>query len=113
MVFMQQLTENRRRHLLVLVAILGIVLFINIFSSSDYDILSVGVNLELKLGHTPQTRIMLPPVGEIRAQTHWLPVQLNIELKSLDLGLVRGLVFAPAVNAASILDDAREVLWRL
>ena len=102
---MQQRAKNRSRWLPVLFAILGVIAFVNLFSSTDYRFFSVVVNLEVLLGSAPQTRVILPPVGEIRAHTHWLPVQLNAELRSVDLGLLRQTVFSPLLQGGQAPDE--------
>ncbi len=104
---MYQLTKDRRRQLPVLFVFIGLILFINLLSSTDFRLLSVIVNLKVDLGYPGQTRIVLPPVGQISAPTHWLPVRLSLELKSVDLSLLRTLVFSPTVSSDLVLDQMR------
>lgn len=101
---MRQFSKDRRRHLPVLFVFLGLILFINLFSATDYQLLSVVVSLKVDLGYPAETRILLPPVGQIGASTHWLPIRLSLELKSVDLGLLKTLVFSPAVNSDLVLE---------
>ena len=61
---MQQLTRDRRRHLPVLFVFFGLILFLNLFSASDYQLLSAVVKLRIAVGYAPETRIILPPVGK-------------------------------------------------
>ena len=110
---MQQLTKDRRRHLPVLFVFLGILLFINLFSSTDYSLYSVTVNLRMGLGYLPQTRIVIPPVGHISADTHWLPVRLSLELKSVDLASLRAIVFSPPLNSELILENVRDSVFKI
>ncbi|NLJ80669.1 MAG: hypothetical protein GX335_06575 [Firmicutes bacterium] len=105
-------TKDRRKHLPVLFVFLGAVLFVNLFSSTNYHSFSLGFNLELKLGYQGYTRLVLPPIGEIRAKTHWFPARLSAELKSVDLGLLRKTVFvAPESNQVlqKVLED---IAWK-
>ncbi|HHT91476.1 MAG: metallophosphoesterase family protein [Bacillota bacterium] len=110
---MKQFIKDRRRHLPVLFVFVGLVLFINLFSTTDFRLLSVMVNLRLELGYRPQTQISLPPIGEITATTHWLPVRLRLELRSIDLALLRGVVFSPAPSAEEVWDAIRQDAQRM
>ncbi|MCK9525308.1 MAG: metallophosphoesterase family protein [Limnochordia bacterium] len=111
---MQEFTKDRRRYLPVLFMFLGLVLFINLFSGADFQLLSLGVNLKIDLGYPAQTRILLPPVGQVGAATHWLPIRLNVELRSVDLELLRIIVFSPTIDSletlASLKAAARRIL---
>lgn len=100
---MQQLRKDRLRHLPVLFAFLGILLFINLFSATDYHLFSVLVRLNVSFSSTPGTRLLLPPVGEIRAATHWLPVQITAELRGVDLAALRSTVFSPVLEPEVML----------
>lgn len=102
---MQQFTKDRRRHIPVLFVILGLFVFINLFSATDYQLLSVIVNVQVHLGYPAQTRIVLPPVGQIGAPTHWLPIRLSLELRSVDLALLKTLVFSPSVNSDYVIEQ--------
>ncbi len=104
---MQQLTKDRRRHLPVLFIVMGLVLFINFFSAADYQLLSTVVKLKMNLCYAPETRIVLPPVGQIAAPTHWLPVRLSVELRSVDLAQLQNVVFSPSLAT----DELLRVLW--
>ena len=110
---MRQFTKDRRRHLPVLFVFLGLILFVNLFSAIDYQLLSVMVNLKMEIGYPAQTRIVLPPVGQLSASTHWMPVRLSLELKSVDLALLETIVFSPSVNSPALLDGIREGAFRI
>ena len=109
---MKQFIKDRRRHLPVLFVFVGLVLFINLFSTTDFRLLSVMVNLRLELGYRPQTQISLPPIGEITATTHWLPVRLRLELRSIDLALLRGVV-SLLLQAEEVWDAIRQDAQRM
>lgn len=110
---MGQFTKNRRRHLPVLFVFIGLILFVNLFSATDYQLMSVMVNLKVDFGYPAQTRIVLPPVGQIGAPTHWLPVRLSLELRSVDLALLETFVFSPSINSPALLDGIREGAFRI
>lgn len=104
--------KDRRKHLPVLFVLVGLVLFINLFSGTEYSLLSVTVRLRFELGFPGQTRLVLPPVGEIRATTHWFPARLSAELKSVDLTLLRSIVFTAPQTAQPIFKNAQETIMR-
>lgn len=110
---MQQLIKNRRKHLPVLFALLGIVLFVNLFSTTVFHTFSLTLSLKMNLGYQPQTRIILPPIGQIRAQTHWLPIRLSLELKNVDLAILRDIVFAPPFTSEEMLKSIRTGILRM
>ncbi len=110
---MGQFTKNRRRHLPVLFVFIGLILFVNLFSATNYQLMSVMVNLKVDFGYPAQTKIVLPPVGQIGAPTHWLPVRLSLELRSVDLALLETFVFSPSINSPALLDGIREGAFRI
>lgn len=110
---MGQFTKNRRRHLPVLFVFIGLILFVNLLSATNYQLMSVMVNLKVDFGYPAQTRIVLPPVGQIGAPTHWLPVRLSLELRSVDLALLETFVFSPSINSPALLDGIREGAFRI
>ena len=110
---MRQITRDRRRHLPVLFLILGLILFVNLFSGTDYQLLSIVVNIKASLGYPAQTNIVLPPIGRVMVPTHWLPVRLNVELKSVDLSSLKGIVFAPSLDTEAVVDAMREGALRI
>lgn len=86
--------QRRQRYLPLLFVLLGIIFFVNIFSGIDYRSFPLVVNLSMTVGSRGLTRILLPPLGEIRAVTHWLPLHLNLEVKSINLAFLRSIVFS-------------------
>lgn len=110
---MEQLSRGRRKYLPALFAFLGVLLFVNLFSSTDYLLLSAVVNLQVVLADAPHTRVVLPPVGEIRARTHWFPVQIKAELRSVDLNSLRSTVFSPVLDEEQILHRIQEGISRI
>jgi hypothetical protein len=57
--------------------------------------------------------VVLPPVGEIRARTHWFPVQIKAELRSVDLNSLRSTVFSPVLDEEQILHRIQEGISRI
>lgn len=99
----RQPTKDRQKQFLFVC--LGALLFINLFSSTDYHFLSVVVNLQMKFGYPPRTSLLIPPIGEVRANTHWLPLRLSLELKNVNLSLLRGIVFSNPETIEPILRE--------
>ncbi len=110
---MQQLTKDRRKHLQFVFVCLGVLLFINLFSSTDYHSLSATVNLNVAVGYPPRTSLIIPPIGEIRANTHWLPIRLNLELKNVNLSLLRSIVFASPGATEPVFKEFEEDIRKL
>lgn len=110
---MHETPKDRRKHLPVLFAFLGIVLFINLFSGIDYYFFPATLNLKARIGYLPQTRVVIPPVGEVRANTHWVPVQISVELRSVDLATLRQIVFAPTLDSEEIKSNVREGILKI
>lgn len=110
---MGQRIKNRRRFLPVLFAILGAITFVNLFSGTEYHLLSLMIRLAVRVGWPARTRLVLPPVGEIRAQTHWFPLDLSGELRSVDLASLRETVFNPLVVDEQVLASLRTGTTRI
>ncbi len=112
---MQQtaMAGGRSGHLAALFVLVGIGLFINLFSATDYSVSSLLLNIEVKTAYPPQTRIILPPVGEIRANTHWLPWRLSVTLKNVDLALLRRVVFSAPHAREALVGDIQGSMHRL
>ena len=100
--------RNRSRQLPVLLAVLGLLVVVNLFSQTDYRFFSLVVKLSVRLGSAPQTRLIVPPVGEVRAKTHWFPVQINAELRSVDLTLLRQTAFSPLLKEGQLPREVQE-----
>lgn len=94
--------QHRRRFLPVLFVILGIIVFINVFSGVEYRLFPAVIRLEMKWCLGGRTRLALPPIGEIRAPTHWLPIWVSLEVKSVNLPFLRTLVYSPPQALASL-----------
>ena len=110
---MQGFTKDRRKYLPVLFVFLGLILFINLFSSTDFQLLSFMINLQVKLGHAARTSVRLPPVGQLYAPTHWLPIRLNAELRGVDLNLLKTVAFSPNLDSPEMLEAIKQEALRI
>ncbi|MDD4517562.1 MAG: metallophosphoesterase family protein [Limnochordia bacterium] len=75
----------------ILCAFLGALVLLNFYGGTTVTISPVKVLIQPKLALRGTTHIMLPPVGEISAVTHWIPVRLNIFLRHVDLSALEQL----------------------
>ena len=110
---MQGFTKDRRKYLPVLFVFLGLILFINLFSATDFQLLSFMINLQVKLGHSARTSVRLPPVGQLYAPTHWLPIRLNAELRGVDLNLLKTVAFSPNLDSPEMLEAIKQEALRI
>ncbi|HHU60952.1 MAG: metallophosphoesterase family protein [Bacillota bacterium] len=104
---MEQLEKNRMKYLPILFVFLGIFLFIVLFSSTNYYAFPFTVNLKIELGYPGQTVIILPPIGRISAKTHLMPFILGIELRSVELSLLKSIVFTSPEGIELVLNEIK------
>lgn len=110
---MQQIDKNRDKYLPILFIFLGIFLFMTLFSSTDFSTFSLVVNFQVGFGYPGQTEIVLPPIGKIRAQTHLIPITLSIELRNVDLSLLKSIVFTSQESMNIIIDQLSQDLKKI
>lgn len=84
----------RRRYLPAFGALVGALACASLFSQADYEVLAFVIGLDAAAHSTGVTALVLPPVGAISAATHPLPLKLTLTLKSIDLGVLRTIVFS-------------------
>ncbi|MGI6037792.1 MAG: metallophosphoesterase family protein [Limnochordia bacterium] len=81
-----------RRHRLApwFLAVLMAIIFVNTLGSIHFQMGALGLEIRAGFFSVSQgrTRLLLPPVGEIEAATHRIPVLLEISLRSIDLSLL-------------------------
>lgn len=109
----RRIALDRKKQLQFLLICLGVLLSIQLFSGTDFHSLSVVVNLNVKVGHPAYTSVVIPPVGEIRARTHLVPLRLNLELKNVNLALLRGIVFSTPESMDAIYSELANGFKRL
>lgn len=89
------MSRAHKRLLVILAAALaGTLLFVTLFSGTMYRVEAFTVTLSLGIFDSGFTEVVIPPVGEIRAQTHLPPLKFTIALKNVDVELLRRLVKA-------------------
>lgn len=104
---------SRRRFLPALSVIIGAIVFTNLFSRASYEAVSFVIELDATLGLPGLTRFVLPPVGSISALTHPIPVQLTVSLQSIDLAILRAIVFSSPDNLETVIHMVDEWVVRI
>ncbi|MGI6148344.1 MAG: metallophosphoesterase family protein [Limnochordia bacterium] len=99
---------SRRKYLPALSVVLGALVCASLFSESSYEAAAFVVELDASLGTRGLTRFVLPPVGSISAATHPLPIQLTITLQSIDLAILRTIVFSESDTIQAVIDSVPE-----
>lgn len=94
---------GRQKYLPALFVILGTILFVNLFSPADYNVFSLLIGFDVKLGYSGGTHFILPPIGKISAKTHFLPIEIRVTLKNIDLSVLRKVVFSSPEGLQSVL----------
>lgn len=78
---------------MALVASLAVaLLFIHLFAKLTFPVDGFSFEAAARLNWPPRTRLLVPPLGEIRAPTHAGPLTFHITLWSVDLEAVRRLL---------------------
>ncbi|MGM0501489.1 MAG: metallophosphoesterase family protein [Bacillota bacterium] len=67
---------------ILLVAIVAVII-INFTAVKTYKLTAFDVELDVTLSTNPVTELQFPPIGKLRANTHWLPVDLKMTLKAI------------------------------
>ncbi len=76
----------RQPHLkIILASILGAILIVSVFSPSIYDTGPFEIGIRAEFWHQGKTEIELTPFGTVRADTHLMPLNINISLEHVDL----------------------------
>ncbi|MCK8824264.1 metallophosphoesterase family protein [Fuchsiella alkaliacetigena] len=70
--------------LIVVGAILGMLLVVNLMGGITYELSAVEVELEANISSENFTEINLPPVGKIIADTHVFPLNLKVTVLNLN-----------------------------
>ncbi len=95
--------------LIPLFAITGALLFLNLFARVDFRLEALQASFSMKTSLGGYTVLKIPPVGEVKAQTHKTPVRINISLENIDLDRLKK-VLAEGTEEAELAVEARQVL---
>ena len=107
--------ERVRRRLRQVSLLLGLLLFsclcaafaVTEFGAQTFDWQGLDVQVSLHPAWHGQTRVVLTPLGEVRAATHSTPVVLQVELRAISLKRVQTLALHPPPMAALERDFRR------
>lgn len=68
----------------LLLVLAGALAAVNLFGTASFRVAAFDFQVETKLLARPETRIVLPPVGEVAAATHRSPVLFRLTLTNID-----------------------------
>lgn len=77
-----------------LVGALGGLIFVSWFSPFPYNVSALGFTVSVVIMDHGYTRLVVPPIGQVSARTHWSPLQLTVSLDNVDIQLLRDLAAA-------------------
>src|SRR5690606_314904 len=86
------------------------LLFIHLFARLPVELGGFLFDAAARLDWPPKTRLLIPPIGEIRAATHAGPVSFHITLWSVDMDAVHALL---EPNGAQENPPAASIPWPL
>lgn len=107
----------RARWLEGALALAGAILAVNLLGAASYNLVAFEFKVETRFPARPETRIALPPIGEVAAATHVPPLLFRLTLENVDLdGLSRLLTRSEGESSGNVLARLREeagpYLWR-
>ncbi|MGI6097887.1 MAG: metallophosphoesterase family protein, partial [Dethiobacteria bacterium] len=85
-------------------SIVGMVIFVSLFSAHRFIFGAVEIELALKIFDHGLTEVVIPPVGRVRAQTHLPPFMFQATLLNVNFDLLSQMV-------EDIGSEGQEVKW--
>lgn len=92
---------------LCILSMVGAAFIVTSFGARTYQWQAFQVGMRLSPAWQGQTRVVLKPLGEIRAATHQTPVLLTVSLESVSFERMKALVLHPPDRAALERDFRR------
>ncbi|MCR3922445.1 MAG: hypothetical protein NUK65_08015, partial [Firmicutes bacterium] len=87
------LTEDHRQTVgLVLMAIIGMLVFVSLLGSFTTTLEAFQIELGLTIFDHGYTQLELPPLGRVRARTHMPPLMLTVRLDNINLQQVQEVI---------------------
>ena len=105
--------QLRRIGRLLLVVFIFLVL-LTVFGNIDTTLGPFQVRMEFAWGWPGETELVIPPLGEVKANTHHLPVTLSATVERIDLALLQHELMAiidPDQYVLSIIPRARTAFY--
>ncbi|MDA8233249.1 MAG: metallophosphoesterase [Clostridia bacterium] len=93
----------------LVLAMAGALILVSFFGQLDFHIEAFEARLGISFFDHGYTKLVLPPIGEIRARTHQTPLQINITLKNIDLNLLKAMLKESPDRAALLAKVEEEM----
>jgi len=77
-----------------LVAVLGAIVGILLVPATRVDVVPLSATIHLRPSLHSETVILLPPVGEVRFDTHTAPVQIEVRVQGVDVDKAEQLLYS-------------------
>lgn len=87
--------KKSRLAFIALVGIIGALIFIILFGKMDVNINAFEVQLSINIIEPGYTKLLFPPLGEIKAKTHSSPIQFTVLLKNINPEIVKEVINNP------------------
>lgn len=71
--------------LIPLFAVVGALVFLNLFAHLEFRVEALHVRMAINTSFKGYTVFKVPPLGEIKAKTHKMPLSITISLENIDL----------------------------
>ncbi|MDT3700566.1 MAG: metallophosphoesterase [Thermincola sp.] len=96
--------------LIPLFAIMGVLIFVNLFAKVDFNLQALQANLSVRSSYTGFTTLRVTPVGEVRAQTHKTPLSVTISLENIDPDRVENILSGVAEQDTMVNEAKAAIL---
>lgn len=83
---------------IIISALMGAILFVSLFGTQVYNIDGLSLSLSLKPAMHGKTIVEIPPLGNISANTHNLPIALQITLNNIGVDLASSFLDSDSEN---------------
>ena len=102
--------KNYSRYLLLpLIAVIGALTLFNLFAQVTFRLEAVQANISIRTFQNGYTVVRVPPVGEVRANTHKTPLSIRITLENIYLDPLKKLL-TEEPEQRKMVDGAKPVL---
>ncbi len=98
-----------RYFLVPLLAAAGALIFVNLFARVDFRLEALQARLSVQTLSAGYTVLKVPPLGEVKAQTHRTPLSIHISLENIDLDSLKK-VLAEGPEENKLVAEAKSAL---
>ncbi|PKM81810.1 MAG: hypothetical protein CVU89_07220 [Firmicutes bacterium HGW-Firmicutes-14] len=92
--------------LIPLFAVIGALVFVNLFARVDFSIQALHASLSIHPSSSGGTELHVKPVGVVKAHTHRTPVNIDISLENIDLDGLKE-ILTEGTKQDELIDEAR------